>query len=137
MGDGECVCLLKQQGRPRGRGINESRSSWPWALSSLVLISVLGFRPAANCSLISQSQEALAILRSQLQGGRPVLAPSRGRDSTGPLPGPPHPDSGDTLGARWDLGASGMAMSSGEGSRGQACPDLLPHPHSSSDASAS
>lgn len=78
--------FVKTAGRPGRRGFNESRSSWPQALSSLVLISVAGFQPAANCSLISQSQEALATLRSQLQGSRPVPSSRRGRDGAGPLP---------------------------------------------------
>lgn len=124
------MCVFVQTaGQPGRRQFNKSRNSWPQALSSLVLISVSGFQPVANCSLISQSQEALTTLCSQLQGSRPAqtvqvcfLANETWPTSPGLCDPPLHKIGG--LG-----GIGGVVMLSGEGSGDQACSDLLSHPH--------
>lgn len=121
-----CV-FVKTAGRPERRGFNKSRSSWPRALSSLVLISVSGFQPAANCSLISQSQEALATPAA----GRQTcpLLPQRQRRSRllPPQRNPVHLTW--TLRTPWmqaGPGSQGDGHALGGGVRGSG---LLPHPH--------
>lgn len=135
MGDGECVCLLKQQGDLGEGGLTRAEAAGPRLsahssslvsrVSNRLLIAPLFPSHRKPSSLCIPSCRAADLSRppakAETAPGRAAPWPAK--------PGPPHLDPADALGAVWDRGASGMVMLSGEGSRGQACPNLLPHPH--------
>jgi hypothetical protein len=94
------ACLLSKQGS-LGEGGFIGAEAATQAPSSLSLISVSGLQLVANCSLISQSQEALTTqLHSQLQDSHLVFQWRPLKSAFRPTnPEPPTPlDFGDTLG---------------------------------------